>query len=76
MTMKQRVKLISDGTAIGTKLIDPETGEPLPIMDHVREIRWHVESGDLAICEVDLVLIEIDVIGEMAEQAVLPDRTS
>lgn len=74
--MNPKVRLISDGTPIGTKLVDAETGEPLPIMDHVRAIRWRVEVGDIAVCEVDLVRIEIDVLGEMADQEVVPEHTS
>jgi len=70
--MNTKVKLISDGTPIGTKLVDPETLEPLPIMQHVRAIRWRIDEGGLAVCEVDLICIEIDVAGEME----IPEATS
>lgn len=70
--MKQTVKLISDGTPIGTKLVDPETLEPLPIMEHVAAIRWRIDSHNIAVCEIDLVRVKIDVTGEME----IPEHTS
>ena len=53
-----KLKIISDGTATGTKLIDSETGKAVPF---VESISWTVDAGSaFATCTVKLVNVAIE----------------
>jgi hypothetical protein len=53
-----RLKIVSDGTAAGTK-IENENGEDLT--SHVRVLRWTLESGRNPQVEITLVRLDADL---------------
>lgn len=60
-----KIKIVSDGTRGGTKVINAETGE---LIEKVFAIYWNVEAGELPIAtikvlaEVELVVDDPDVV--------------
>jgi hypothetical protein len=56
-----KVKIISDGTPRGTRVVDTATGEPLY---QVRAVTWACEARGTAKAILELVGVEIEVIGE------------
>lgn len=55
-----KIKVISDGTAEGTKVIDSASGEAL---SGVQEVRWHVRAEDhYAVATVVFVNVPVEII--------------
>ena len=50
--MGRQIKIVSDGTVIGTKIIDVESGE---LVDDVTAVSWHLDVED-GLAEVSLVI--------------------
>jgi len=63
-----RIKIISDGTAPGTRVVDARTGEPI---DGITAISWKVDVNRLA--EATLTFIKVPV--EAEGEAPIADRT-
>ena len=55
------IKIISDGTSLGTKVIDAETGKELR---DVQWAKWELEVGELATVELKIIGVEIEASGE------------
>jgi len=58
-----KIKLISDGTPKGTRVLNAETGEPI---QGVRRAAWAVEIDQPAVVTLDFVLAEVDLTGDAA----------
>ena len=57
---KVKYKIISDGTSVGTKLIDIEAGK---ILTGIKEITWNCNADSLlSTCTVTLCNVEIDAV--------------
>jgi hypothetical protein len=59
-----KIKIISDGTSIGTKLINAETNE---IIEDCRGAHWicDVDDNQLATAILEFVHVPVEIIGEM-----------
>ena len=57
-----KLKIISDGTANGTKLINAESGE---ILENVKSVKWFCDTGDYRISRVviEIVNVPTEIIG-------------
>lgn len=56
-----KVKIISDGTPPGTRVVNADTGEPI---EHVTAIEWKIDVRDLATAVIRLRDVDVDVVGE------------
>ena len=57
--IKNKFKIISNGTTTGTKIIDLDTGEAISC---VQEITWSCNANDpLVSCTIKLINVEIEV---------------
>lgn len=64
------VKIISDGTPYGTKVINSETGE---LVENVQSISWNITSSDL----FSSVILEISIPEiELTTEATLVNHTT
>lgn len=59
-----KLKLISDGTTQGTKVVDIKSGE---MIENVYHIRWELTTGGKSMMILDLVDIPAEVIGHAEE---------
>lgn len=59
-----KIKIISDGTPEGTRVVNAGTGEPI---DRIAEVRWRATAWD---CETWLRFVDVPVelVGEMKEE--------
>ena len=58
-----RVKIVSDGTTQGTRIVEESTGEPLGF---VQSIEWKVDVNDtLATATVKFVKIPVEIVCEV-----------
>ena len=60
-----KLKIVSDGTPMGTRVENAETGE---LLEDVVAVAWHIQvSGipTLAVATVTLVNIPLDAVGEL-----------
>ncbi len=65
--MKQsefKLKIISDGTSKGTKVVRADTGEKL---DGARKAAWVCMAGEIAIARFELYGVEIEASAEISE---------
>ena len=54
-----KVKIISDGTSFGTKVIDSETNT---ILGRVQKIKWEISSDDcIAICTLEVAMTPVEI---------------
>lgn len=53
-----KIKIISDGTQAGTKVINEETGEPLK---YVTEVVWRLSAESDGLAEVSLTMVDVPV---------------
>jgi hypothetical protein len=60
-----RIKIISDGTGHGTKVINADTGEPVEFVTSVEW--WILDSLSTASCRIELAAVEVDVVGELVD---------
>jgi hypothetical protein len=58
-----KIKIISDGTPVGTQVINEATGETI---DQCTSVKFEVSVGKLATVELKLVKVPIQVIGKLA----------
>jgi len=56
-----KIKIISDGTPHGTKVIDMDTGEPIA---GILEVTWRVDAGGDAIAELKIYGVPVEVVGK------------
>ena len=56
-----KVKIISDGTSNGTKVVNVETGE---VIENVTRIFWEVNVGSLAKAHIQIINCEVEVEAE------------
>lgn len=61
------IKIISDGTVNGTRVINKETGEKLK---NIESIQWNIDAKDKMIARATLIFIktEVELIGEIPEE--------
>lgn len=65
--MKQsefKLKIISDGTSNGTRVVRADTGEKL---EGVRKAAWVCMAGEIAIARFELIGVEIEASAEISE---------
>jgi len=60
-----RIKIISDGDALSTKIIDADNGED--ITHQVKEVTWRVAVGKIATAELSLINVPVEVEAEVTE---------
>lgn len=60
--MSVRVKVVSDGTPAGTKVINADTGEDLGLP--ISAITWHIDGDSAGQALVRLTLVQVEVEGE------------
>lgn len=61
MTEKRKIKIISDGTAFGTKVIDPETGKE--VISNIRSIQIDkIEPGKFMTATIEVNDPELDIL--------------
>lgn len=56
-----KLKIISDGTPSGTKVVNAETGEELKYLESVK---WSVSVGQPSSAQIALDCVEFEGIGE------------
>jgi len=54
------LKIISDGTPAGTKVINSKTGEEI---EGVRSIEWSISYGEISVAKIELGVSSIEAIG-------------
>lgn len=57
-----RVKVVSDGTPMGTKLFDADTGAELKLP--VTAITWHIDNDSPGQALIRLNVVQVEVVGE------------
>jgi hypothetical protein len=60
-----KVKIISDGTSKGTKIINAETGETI---ENVRGATWKCSVGHLAEVILDMINIPVEIEGKTIKE--------
>jgi len=55
-----RLKIISDGTPTGTKVIDSETGEEI---EGIRRVEWSISFDEISIVKIEIGMSLIEAIG-------------
>lgn len=63
-----RIKIISDGTCRGTRVVNVETGE---VVDNVTEISWGIVGGGTAMTTLKIYDVHVELAGTVAP---LPPR--
>lgn len=56
-----KLKIISDGTANGTQVVNAETGEQV---DYIKSITWYCTIDELATAVLEVVDVEIEAKAE------------
>lgn len=56
--MEMRLRIVSDGTPLGTKVVNLETGETV---DGVSMIDWHIETGELAKATIRIHDVDVEI---------------
>lgn len=68
-----RVKITSDGTAFGTRVVDAESGEPI---ERVTSVSWSVDMERMvASANVTFVGVPVEIKGELEETFMEPPAT-
>lgn len=62
--MARKIRIVSDGTPGGTRVIDEASGEDIR---GIRAIRWEVTGKDIAKVSLDFVKVPVDLVGEVEE---------
>ena len=73
--MKQsefKLKIISDGTSAGTRVVRADTGEKLK---GVRKAAWVCVVGEIAIARFELIGVEIEASAEISEISIEGDSS-
>ena len=69
--LKSKFKIVSDGTTTGTKLIDPDTGQTVGL---VQSIEWKVDVDNFyadAVIKILAVPVELEVKNVVIEEVKL-----
>ena len=53
-----RIKIVSDGTVHGTKIVNEDTGE---LLSGVQQVHWKVQAGDSVFAEATIHVINVPV---------------
>lgn len=53
-----RLKIISDGQPLNTKVLNADTGEELQF---VRSVKWQVGYDDVATAEIEVLMVEVEL---------------
>jgi hypothetical protein len=56
------LKIISDGTSFGTRIIDADTGV---MVDGVQSLKWEIKVGGFAEVEMILCKVPVELTGEV-----------
>jgi hypothetical protein len=56
-----KIKIISDGTSAGTKIVDQDTGE---FLNNAVSVTWRISVHGTAVATVTLRDVPVDVVGE------------
>lgn len=67
-----KLKIVSDGTADGTKVTDAETGQTI---ENIKVVSWSVGAGELAVAKLEM-WAEVDVVGERELKVACPECKS
>lgn len=59
-----RIRLVSDGTPWGTKVIDLKTGEPIP---RIQSLNLHVTATEKMVATIKMIVDEADVVTDEVE---------
>ena len=73
--MKQsefKLKIISDGTSAGTRVVRADTGEKI---EGVRKAAWVCMVGKIAIARFELIGVEIEASAEISEISIEGDSS-
>lgn len=57
-----KVKIVSDGTTWGTKIVDEETGNEI---HNVTKIEWTAEAGHMCVARITLVKVPVEITAEV-----------
>lgn len=69
--MTRQIRIESDGTPPGTRVVYADTGEQLPIP--IASIDWHVEANKPAMVTITAYVTHVDVVGIVKEARVLSE---
>ena len=58
------LKIISDGTSAGTKVMDRRTGE---VLEGVISVEWSVKFGEIAVAKIELNVAPVTIIIQKAK---------
>ena len=58
------LKIISDGTPYGTKVINSKPGEEI---EGVRSIEWSISYNEISVAKIELAVSLIDAIGQKSK---------
>ena len=53
-----KLKIISDGTMSGTKVVDEKTGE---ILEGVRYVKWNADVDCFSIAQIEIISPKIEI---------------
>ena len=53
------LKIISDGTSDGTKVVDWKTGE---VLEGVTSVEWYIGVGEIAVAKIELDRARVELI--------------
>ena len=53
------LKIISDGTSDGTKVVDWKTGE---VLEGVTNVEWSIGVGEIAVAKIELNMARVELI--------------
>lgn len=74
-----KLKIVSDGDTLSTKILDPETGEPHAIMPYIEAIYIQIggKSGGRRVrVSIDLLPCDIEVVGALVTPLSIPPEWS
>lgn len=58
-----RIKIVSDGTWLRTRVFNADTGEEI---ENVVTVRWWMRSGDDVTAELEIADVEVELVGNAA----------
>jgi hypothetical protein len=59
-----KIKIVSDGTSMGTKIVNADTGEDTGLVKQVQSITWSIDAKSLATVVMTLVKVPVEVVGD------------
>ena len=58
-----QLKLVSDGTPLGTKVVD-ENGE---VIEYITNLKWEIGVGHYAKATIEITKLPLEVVGELKQ---------